>query len=403
MLKIRKIDVLDVACIIISVVLLVVSPSIYMLRNLENVYIAGSIFLMVSLFLVLLKVRHYKLKRYQIIFMAALILIDTLLFWISGADSGTGYYILGFGFIYFAFLSFILDTDNRYDTLLEVVVLVITALAIISLFFWLFGSLFHIIQSTDYIRIDWGGVYRVKNYYNIYFEPQNTLFNAGEINIKVRNCAFFAEGPVCNFFFSTGLLLNEFYVVSKRKIIDIILLLAVFSTLTTSGIMVLLLYFFYKLMKIQTRRKIGKVFKFVFLVIALVSFLIIGLGALKDKLMTGSGIVRLSRFTAEFAAFRNNIIFGNGINSFTNGSSNSFAALLADGGILLWSMYYLPIFGKIAYKLFKRKEIDYFSLIFGFVFAITVVQYTLFTVFVVILMWKEFLEIILKHKVVNSK
>ena len=71
---------------------------------------------------------------------------------------------------------------------------------------------------------------------------------------------------------------------------------------------------------------------------------------------------------------------------YTNGSSNSFFALLADGGLLLFSIYYIPILGILVYDFIIYKKFNYFIFTFFAMFLITAVQYNILTIFIITLM-----------------
>ena len=79
-----------------------------------------------------------------------------------------------------------------------------------------------------------------------------------------------------------------------------------------------------------------------------------------NKINATSGVIRLAAIINEIQIFINNPIIGNGFMTSTIGSSNSFFALLADGGVLLWSLYFFPIIAKII-KCLGRKRISYTS------------------------------------------
>ena len=88
-------------------------------------------------------------------------------------------------------------------------------------------------------------------------------------------------------------------------------------------------------------------------------------------------MVRAGAMQREFGAFLNSPLWGLGFNQYTNGSSNSLTSLLADGGVLLWILFYWPLLYAIV-SLCRRRRLFLaaYVVIFSIVFAITVVHYT---------------------------
>lgn len=91
----------------------------------------------------------------------------------------------------------------------------------------------------------------------------------------------------------------------------------------------------------------------------------------------------------ELQAFTASPIYGKGFDVFTNGSSNSICAVAADGGILLWLMYYFPLL-RIIGKISKGKRI--LLIIFIIMFSITVIQYTYLMYIIVSFAWMILLD-----------
>lgn len=252
-----------------------------------------------------------------------------------------------------------------------------TVFAVIALLLWLFGSILGIIRPTGYQTLYWGENFaRINSYYNIYFETQNASLDLFGIHLGVRNDFVFPESPVCCFIFMSASVLNELYINSTKS--RIILLLMILSTLSTTGYLYMGMFGIYMLLNLKTKSSIAKVIKMIFVMILGGVVICLVYSLLTAKLQTGSGITRANKILTEWQAFLESPIFGHGFDEYTNGSSNSLTALMADGGLLLWIIYYYPL----AFILISRKykvKFKSIGLIFYCVFAFTVAQYSMIT------------------------
>lgn len=112
---------------------------------------------------------------------------------------------------------------------------------------------------------------------------------------------------------------------------------------------------------------------------------------LGQKMMSASGIIRMGNLRQEFQAFQSSWLFGHGLGVYTYGSSNSVTALLADGGIVVWAGYFVPAILTVVRKL-RTGKIDFFTIIFVCMFAMTVIHYTLISIFVITMLWRSLLK-----------
>ena len=87
---------------------------------------------------------------------------------------------------------------------------IILFICIVSLFFYLFGSILGYIRSTGFIYSSWTNsteFKKVPTYYNIYYETQYLEFVFFRIP---KNSAIFTEAPMCSLHFSIALLIELF-------------------------------------------------------------------------------------------------------------------------------------------------------------------------------------------------
>ena len=293
-------------------------------------------------------------------------------------------------------VSIFLLQKNMFKKFIFIFNNIVAIIAIVSMIFWLFGSILHVINSTSIVYSNWSSSF-VNSYYNIYFEPQNANRNLLGLQIGVRNSAIFFESTLATFIFGCALISNDLFI--KKLRYRIIFLLAIITTTNTTSIFLLLLYILYLIFNnLETKYKILVIF--LGIIIGAV-ILILLIQVMQSKKNDGiSYEVRSTHMLDELKAFILSPIYGHGVNRFTNGSSNSICALAADGGILLWGLYYIPLIW-----LLKKISEDNIMLliIFIMIFSITVVQYTYLMYLIISSIWIILLDQPLYGNLLNVK
>ena len=143
--------------------------------------------------------------------------------------------------IYVPFLVLFFVTLGRWEYMLLVVKAIADIMyfiAIISLFFWIFGTILHIIPPSGTIYALWGNSYR-DFYYGLYLEVPGRLFKTD----FYRNVAIFCEAPAYVFFLGISLTFEN--LLKKRRDIKKILvfIISIITTGTSTGMLVLLFNF----------------------------------------------------------------------------------------------------------------------------------------------------------------
>lgn len=237
--------------------------------------------------------------------------------------------------------------QNQLKDLLIHFVNMTILLSVVSLFFWILGSNLNIISSTDYLINKWsdGGV--AVSYYNIYFETQRIAIMD---NVIIRNSGIFAEAPMWNLILSLALMIQTLFL-EKNNYKTLILVLTILSTVSTTGIYIIGLIMAYKIIfEVSGWKK--------YIALTLVPILLLVLSFVwENKSETASATIRFDDYRAGFHAWFDNTILGSG---FTNGIrvierymdtsirvnlgySNSLFVILAQGGIVLFILYLLPM------------------------------------------------------------
>lgn len=132
----------------------------------------------------------------------------------------------------------IIQNSNKY--IWKAYVNVIVVLSVISLFFYLFGSILHLIPETGITGINWGATWdtsSVRTFFNLYYEAQRMKIT--DSYRIIRNCGVFAEAPMYNFVLCTALGVELFLQERTSKWKCMIITITIFTTLSTTGILFL--------------------------------------------------------------------------------------------------------------------------------------------------------------------
>lgn len=292
-------------------------------------------------------------------------------------------------FVNFPLLLAILILTNKQNKLKDWLIYFVNIaifLAIVSLLFWVLGSNLNIISSTDYLVNKWsdGGV--ATSYNNIYFETQRIAIMD---NVIIRNSGIFAEAPMWNLILSIALMIQTLFL-GRNKYKTFILVLTILSTVSTTGIYVIGLIIAYKIIfEVSGWKK--------YIAATLIPILLLVLSFVwENKSATTSANIRFDDYRAGFHAWLDNIILGSG---FTNGIrviegymdttirvnlgySNSLFVILAQGGIVLFILYLLPMM----FILVKRKytyDMKYFIILLVVILSTTIFVDTYIFAFII--------------------
>ncbi|MGI5977342.1 MAG: hypothetical protein ACOX68_06575 [Candidatus Limivicinus sp.] len=286
---------------------------------------------------------------------------------------------------------------------------IIFSLAVISLILWLAISVLGIMNTNQYVYTMWtssGHPDRIRTFHNIYYEIQkNSFLSLLFPHSKVyRNTSIFTEAPMATVHFCLAFLMEVFSPREKSNKRIMILALAVASTASTTGYIVVITTLFGLWVSNGRSKRIAKAVKFMMVpgVLLAVGFVVVHMIA--DKLMTGSGVVRVDDFKAGFLAWLDAPLLGNGINNIdclrkymssfrsnNSGFSNSIMMVFAQGGIVLGFFYVFP-FTKCVItqmKCHSRKN-AILAVEIAFMLFLSVVAYQYLTIFV--LVWLYFLS-----------
>ena len=259
---------------------------------------------------------------------------------------------------------------------------IMTVIALISIFFYFFGSLTNIISSNGYMTVEWEKIRTFPSYFGLHFNTQKiTLFGTDII----RNTGIYPEAPMFSLNLTIALAIELFILDKKSKYRVIILALTVLTTLSTTGIILVSFMIITKYLLTNKKSKIYTVIKIYMFPLVAICLIGVSLYFWNDKMQTSSYESRTDDYRASYLAWKDHPIFGNGYNDTTaivnymtnyRGVSNSFMVVLAEGGIYLFMLYLIPAIRIITYGIkYKNKNILIFTSIIIFLYITTTFQY----------------------------
>ncbi|MBQ5951075.1 MAG: hypothetical protein IJL66_02870 [Lachnospiraceae bacterium] len=233
---------------------------------------------------------------------------------------------------------------------------VMLILAVVSLFFWLFGSVLDILPGRRELVYYWADHYRTTyTYFYMYFE--NPVQN--NVHSTLCNVGIFAEAPGYSGFLTYALLIEmvtrkfaDTKDKQRKAIISIVIfVVTLLSTSSTKGIIVVMIAIAINYVSKGSRNRSAAVVKIVAASVAIAGIAFVSSALIGEKMLTTSGMVRMDDFIAGLKAFLQHPLFGAGYNNsqaiidFQNvsrsnrGLSMGLTVLMSYGGLWLLSIY----------------------------------------------------------------
>ncbi len=302
-------------------------------------------------------------------------------------------------FVIFFFYCGSLIRNGKVEEFAKAFVNVVSVVAGISLFFWLFGSVMGIIPGFPTLYI-WAGTRTTVNYFWLYFENRT---QATEIlgQTVIRNTGIYAEAPSFSGYLIMALAIalpaeNKKYPLKQK----VLLVVTMLTTLSTKGLIAVMILIALVYMFTHPAKSPSKFVEKIIIVIIIISAASIGTFLLlEDKSTTGSFLIRMDDLQAAIKTWKNHVLFGSGyqetseiIQNFSlsyrgNGLSMGFTILLAQGGIYMIAFYTLSFIlalyasRRIDRTLFMRVLI--FGIMIVFNLIISSFQYSATTIFII--------------------
>ncbi len=262
-------------------------------------------------------------------------------------------------------------------------------LAIISLFFWYWGSMKEVIPYTALIPSNWSVDRFIPTYYGVYFETQTVDNPQTNISI-IRNSGLFNEAPMYNMVLCTALAIERFFREKISKIKIIVLIVTIVTTISSTGFFFLTAYIIV-IIFIRARQYRKTLLILTPIIVGFVFF--ISSAIVENKKDTGEASYnsRVADIEKCISVGMDNPLFGLEImhvadefggNKGNFGYSNSLFAIFAHGGIYLFSLYFICLF--VIPVISLRRKIDWkwsiMILFYLMLFTVTLSHYRYLTI-----------------------
>lgn len=253
---------------------------------------------------------------------------------------------------------------------------VILFIAVISTILWIGWNILGLWGISSDLEINWGGIYYDTNYLN--FSIRRWFFD-GDFH---KNLGIFVEPPMFGLFLCFGLYTELFLKKKSNPLIVLSFTIALISCGAILALMIAILGFFFAFAELIKDKKGARALIVVMSLMAILGMT--GLFIYKYKTGWGSFATHIDDFVASFKCWLDYPILGCGFyNEWTIqeymsdfrldnlGLSNSGAVVLAEGGIILFTYYFLPFLLLMLSFFKKNRKMAYWSVgIFALWFVI---------------------------------
>ena len=277
----------------------------------------------------------------------------------------------------------ILHTSGALKQLFRKVFNVIVVLAALSVYYWLFGVMFRIIQPNSRMLISWGTVRNVPGFDGLHFVTQLDTTFFPDLYIY-RNSGIFTEAPMFNLWLDMALA-GELFLASRiSKFRVMVLVIAILTTLSTTGILFLGLCLVIHILR--NYRYMDRTQRTLLLLGGSILLPVLGAVSIYTMVLksdTQSYLMRLSDYVAGVRLWWDYPIFGSGYGDLKSlqqymyspdgilGFSNSLTAVLGTGGLWIAMLFYIPHFSLLSKKVSGDRDLSCFALCYVYLFCTT--------------------------------
>lgn len=361
--------------------------SVYHANSLKDYHLLElSVAVTYALLLLLLYSGQIRLYSSQMIGVVVLVLHSVIYLCvrqeeISSTDFGF-LFVLGLPALYLLFSQ--LHERGMLTKLISKLNTVVTALAVISLYYWIFGVMLDWLYPNMYTCITWGRFGWIYGYDGLHFEVQlDTTFFPDQYIF--RNSGIFAEAPMFNLWLNIALAIELFLRDKPSKFRVLILAVTVFTTMSVTGILFLALtVVLYLILHHQTMGTVKRGFLVALSVVFILPVLVLIISySMQLKVGTESYEMRLSDYTSGIKLWMQDPVFGSGYGNLQSlmeytyspdgviGFSNSLTAVLGTGGLWMALLFYIPLFGAIFRRWTGDRKLSFFAICVLYLFCTT--------------------------------
>lgn len=273
--------------------------------------------------------------------------------------------------------------ERIINRLLKMYTDIVLCIAIFSLIMYIIGPTLNIIKPTGYFSIQWGGIKNNYSYFNIYFVRQTEKIFG---KIIFRNTSIFTEAPMYSLILTIALASEVFLLNRRNKKRILIFVITIITTISTTGIIISSLIIGTMFIKENETNKVIGYIKIIFLPILIFILAYTSFYFFNAKKDSNSYNTRIDDYKASFLAWKDHPIFGNGygnnevakgymsaFRSDNKGLSNSIMVVLAQGGVILFSFYFIAVFR--VWKYSRNINVKLFLIVMIILFITTIFQY----------------------------
>lgn len=260
---------------------------------------------------------------------------------------------------------------------------VIFVLALISLYYWIWGVQLGKLTPNTEITMSWGIFERISGYDGLHFAFQldTTFFPDRYI---YRNSGIFAEAPMFNLWLDMALA-GELFLKDRISWLKVgVLVVTILTTLSMTGIVFIvlaaMLYIGHLYPTMSRKLKKTVVAAGMVVLPVAVCFIVYVMGLKSD---TQSYQMRLTDYVAGFELWKDYPLFGGGYGNLrvllpymyspdgVLGISNSLTGVLGTGGVWMALVFYIPHFSMLLPRFTGDKRLSYFGACYLFLFCVT--------------------------------
>lgn len=340
---------------------------------------------------VLLLCFNWFIGRIRLVVREAIVAMGILLYcvvYISARQDSMGVvdftmlFVAGLPSLYLLFVG--LQKEGLLLPLIFKFVTVLTILAALSIYFWIFGTCMRWIRPTSTFLISWGYTKRIWGFYGIHFQTQLDTTFLKEALIY-RNSSIFAEAPMYNLWLDIALAIELFLKKRASRSRMVLLVITILTTMSVTGILFLALCAV--LWIVQNYREQSAFVKRMIIAVSLLLVLPLIVGLVSYSLVmksdTTSYAMRLSDYVAGIKLWWDHPIFGGGYANLRAlqqysydptgvlGFSNSVMAVLGTGGLWMSLLFFLPHFGILSSRVSGSRRVSCFGVSYLFLFCTT--------------------------------
>lgn len=302
--------------------------------------------------LIFLRAGVVKAAHWQrLVFLAVYLVVHLLVVQFNGVRY-LAYYVLPL-LLLVLYLGLKERQDGSILDLLHKLADIVTVLTVLSLFFYLFGTLLDWLPDPGTATYSWGGTVRTcPTYYNLFYEAQKIDFFGVTL---VRNCGVFPEAPGFAIFlvFATA---TEVLLRDKPRLWRCgVYVAAAATTYSAKAIVLVAAVFALKYIITPSKAWTARRLKVLLVPLAVLGVLVVAGVLLWDKMQSVSGFMRVDDVLACFKTWLTAPFFGTGYwndesvipffaypDRYNNGLSMGLMVVLAQGGLYLLTLYVLP-------------------------------------------------------------